>query len=106
MLVLFEHMLEYLLQYELPLEFPEELALIILPGVAHTIPEELALLLVQAHSLDLPDLECTLFGGHLPCPCSLVLYYHGCPTHSCENSVVVEIGSTLAVLSLLQLSSL
>ena len=47
------------------LEFLTELAL--------AIPPELA----RAISL---DLECALDGGVPPRPCSLVLYYLGCPT--------------------------
>ena len=61
-LVLLEHLLGYLL---LP-EFLAELALVIPPGLAHAILAELALSLVLAHSLDSPDLECALFGGHPP----------------------------------------
>ena len=106
MLVLLEHMFEFLLGYKVQLDFPAELALAIPPELARANAPELALSLVLAHLLASPDLMCALYGGHLPCPCSLVLYYHGCPTHSCDNSAVVEIGSSLAVLSLLQLSSL
>ena len=73
------------------LEFLVELALVILPELARAI------------SL---DLECALDGGGPPCPCSLVLYYLCCPTHSCDNSAVVEPDTLLAVLSPLQLSSL
>ena len=97
-LVLLEHVLEFLFQYEDQLEFPAELALV--------IPPEIAPSLVLAHSMASPDLVCTLYGGHPPCPCSLVLYYHGCPTHFCSNSAVVEIGSPLTVLLLLQMFSL
>ena len=73
------------------LEFLVELAL--------AIPPELA----RAISL---DLACALDGGDPPRPCSLVAYYLGCPTHSFDNSAVVEPDTLLAVLSPLQLSSL
>ena len=66
------------------LEFLAELALAIPPELAHAI------------SL---DLACALDGGDPPHPCSLVLYYLCCPTHSCDNSAVVEPDTLLAVLS-------
>ena len=79
-LVLLDHVLEFLLGYEVQLELPAELALVIPPELARAISLELTPSLVLAHLLASPDLVCALYGGHPPCPCSLVLYYHGCPT--------------------------
>ena len=62
------------------LEFLTELALAIPPELAHAILLELAPSLVLARSLASPDLVCALDGGDPPRPCSLVLYYLGCPT--------------------------
>ena len=65
---------EHMHEHEVRVEFLAELAL--------AIPPELAPSLVLARSLALPDLVCALDGGHPPRPCSLVLYYLGCPTQA------------------------
>ena len=70
---------EHVQEHEVRLEFLVELDLAIPPEPTRTIPPELAPSLVLARLLASPDLVCALDGGHPPRPCSLVLYYLGCP---------------------------